>query len=344
MQDAISYVIIRLKVFGQGHTMLKYLIPVFASISFLSANSLSIGLVRSSGEFRLDGLAVSGNGTVFEGTLVETASTRSFIQLSDAQMTLSPDSSARVYRDRIVLEKGSGSVKDGAHYVIEADTMRIVPSTQESVVQIEIASPSRLTVSAHGGAAEVSNSAGILTARLRPGMALAFNPQAAPDSSVRMIGVVESRGASYFLTDETTKVTVQLVENSDVSKYVGKKVEIAGSAIPAATLTAGASQLIRVVTITPFTGKREVGAIAAGTGGAATGGATAGGGAAAGGAAGGAAAGGAAAGVAAAGVAAGAGLSAAAIGAIVGGVAVVGTVGGLAATGTFSSSSSVSRP
>ena len=320
--------------------MYKYLIPLFAFISLLPANPLSLGFARSTGEFRMDGSAVSGNGTVFEGTLVETASARSVIQLGDAQMTLSPDSSARFYRDRIVLEKGTGSLKDGAHRLIEAATMRIVPSAQESIVQIEVADPSHLKVSTLGGGAEVSNSSGILTARLRPGMALAFNPQAAPESAIKMTGVVESRGGLYFLTDETTKVTIQIVDSADASKYIGQRVEITGSALRGATVATGAPQMIHVDTFTPLDTKRRAGAVAAGTGGASTGGASTGGAATGGAATSGTAAGGGA----AAGGAAGAGLSTAAMGAIIAGSAVAATVGGLAASGTFASSSTISHP
>ena len=295
--------------------MLKTSLAFFAASSLMlaAAATPSIGFVKSTGEFRVDGSAVRGNGTVFEGNLVETASARSVIQLANAQMTLAPDSSARVYRDRIVLEKGSGSLKDGAHHVIEADTLRIIPSTKDSVVQVEINGPSRVTVSALGGAAEVRNSSGVLTASLRPGMALAFNPQAAAATAVKMTGVIESREGAFFLTDETTKVTVQLLEGVDVTKNAGKRVEITGSAIPGSNPAAGASQVVRTVTIKPVDNNKGKVA-AAGVGGAAAPG----------------------------GAAAGTGLSGAAIGAIVGGVAVAGTLGGLAAAGTFSSSPSIS--
>jgi hypothetical protein len=303
--------------------MFKYLISIIASASMtlVSATSPSIGFVKSTGEFRVDGSAVHGNGTVFEGNLVETTSARSVIQLADAQITLAPNSSARVYRDRTVLEKGSGFVKDGARHVVQASTLRIVPSTQDSVVQIEITGPSHVTVAARGGAAEVRNSSGILTASLLPGMSLAFSPQAAADAAVKMTGVIESRGGAYFLTDETTGVTVQL-ESPDASKYVGKKVEITGSSIPGAITAGGASQLVRAVTIK--SARKSGDAAAAGAGAGAAGAGAAGAGAAGAGAA-------------------GAGLSGAALGAVVGGVAVGGTAAGLAAVGTFSSSKPVSR-
>ena len=304
--------------------MFKYVtcLSIAGSLLALSAAS-SIGFVKSTGEFRVDGAAVRGNGTVFEGNLVETTAARSVIRLADAEITLAPDSRARVYRDRTVLEKGSGFVKDGARHVIEAATLRIVPSVRDSVVQIEITSPSYVTVATRGGPAEVRNSSGVLTASLLPGMALAFNPQAAAAAAVKITGVIESRNGAYFLTDETTKVTVQLQESADVSKYAGREVEITGSSIPGANPVAGASQLVSAVTVTPVGKKRKAGAIAAGAG----------------------AAGAGAAGAGAAGAgAAGAGLSGAAIGAIVGGVAAGGAVVGLAAAGTFSRGKPISAP
>jgi hypothetical protein len=312
--------------------MFKYVMSLLVTGSLLSvsAASPSIGFVKSAGEFRVDGSAVRGNGTVFEGALVETSTARSIIQLAGVQITLAPDSRVRVYRDRTVLEKGSSLVKDGARHVVEAATLRIAPAARGSVVQIEITGPSHVTVATSGGAAEVRNSSGVLTASLRPGMALAFDPQAAAAAAVKMTGVIESRSGAYFLTDETTKVTIQVLEGADISKYVGNKVEITGSSIPGANPVAGASQLVRAVTIKPVGGKGKAGAAAAfGAGGAAAG---TGAGTAAGTAA-----------AAGAGTAAAAGLSGAAVGAIVGGVAVAGTVGGLAAAGSFSSDSSVSR-
>ncbi len=270
----------------------------------VSAPSSSIGLVKSTGEFRVDGSAVRGNGNIFEGNVVETGASRSIIQLADVQITLAPNSCARVFSDHTVLERGSSSVKDGAHHVIEADSLRIAPASQDSIVRIEITSPSRLVVASMGGPADVRNSSGLLAAHVLPGMSLAFDPQAAAASAVKMTGILEVRDGIYFLTDETSKVKVQ-IDSADAAKYVGKKVQIVGSSIPDAKPLGGASQLVHVVTIE--TVGKTVAAAGAGAGGSAR-------------------------------------MSGLTLGAIVGGVAVAGTVGGLAAAGTFSSSSSISRP
>jgi hypothetical protein len=288
--------------------MLKYTIILCAgSILLVSAAPTSIGFATSTGEFRVDGSAVRGNATVLEGTLVETAAARSLIHLSDAQITLAPGSRLRVYHDRAVLEKGSGSVRDGLRYMLEAATLRITPEARESVIQLELTAPLLLTVSARGGAADVHSSSSVLAGRVLPGMALAFNPQAGTPATVKVTGIVESRDGLFFLTDETTKVTVQVL-GADLSKSTGKMVQITGTSVPDAAPAAGASQVVRVNNIKRI----AAGAAAAGSGGAAG--------------------------------SASAGLSPVAIGAIVGGVAVAGTIGGLAGAGAFNSGTSVSRP
>jgi hypothetical protein len=271
---------------------------IAGSLLALSAAS-SIGFVKSTGEFRVDGAAVRGNGTVFEGNLVETATARSVIQLANAEITLAPESRVRVYRDRTVLEKGAGFVKDGARHVIEAATLRIAPSTRDSVVQIEITSPTYVTVATRGGPAEVRNSSGVLTASLLPGMALAFDPQAGAAAAVKMTGVIKFHDGAYFLTDETTNVVIQMMESADVIKYVGVECDVTGSSIPGANPAAGASQLVSTITVVPVK-RRKAGAYVPG---------------------------------------AHSGLSGGAKAAIVGGVAAAGAIVGLAAAGTFSGSS-----
>lgn len=295
--------------------MLKFAIFLCVAGSQLrvSAAPSSIGFVKSPGDFRVDGGSVRGNGTVFEGTVVETGLARSVIQLADAHITLAPESRLRVYSGRAVLEKGSGSLESGAHYFIEAATLHIAPSTRASIVQVAFTGPSTFTVAARGGPSEVRNSSDELTASVLPGMALAFDPQAAAPGTVTMTGMVEARDGLYFLTDNTTKVTVQIV-GPNLAKHVGKVVQITGSSVPDATPAGGASQLVRVAAISKVAAGS---AAAAGSGGAGAG--------------------------AGAGAGVGTGLSVAAIGAIVGGVAVAGALGGLAAAGTFSGSS-VSRP
>ena len=212
------------------------------------AAPLSIGFIKSNGEFRVDGSTIRQNGTLFDGNLIETTAARSVIELASVEITLSPDSRAKVYRDHTILEKGTGVVKDAGTHVIEADTLRIFPSAKDSIVQVDITSPSSITVAARSGAAEVRSATGVLVASVRPGLALAFGAQAGAATAFDMTGIEELKDGKYFLTDDTTHVTVQL-EGPDLAKFVGKCVEVTGSIIPGATPPSPASQLIQVATI-----------------------------------------------------------------------------------------------
>jgi|SRR5208283_2699838 len=231
--------------------MSKFVIFPVAVVCLLfvaMAAPLSIGFIKSTGDFRVDGSTIRQNGTVFDGNLIETTSARSVIELASVEITLAPDSRAKVFRDHTVLEKGTGVVKEAGNHVIEADTLRISPSEKDSVVQVDIMSPSSITVAARSGAVDVRSPSGVLVANVRPGLALAFGSQAGAATAFDATGVEEFREGKYFLTDDTTHVTVEL-EGPDLAKFVGKCVEVTGSIIPGATPPAPASQLIQVATI-----------------------------------------------------------------------------------------------
>jgi hypothetical protein len=241
-----------------------FLTAVICLLFVAMAAPLSIGFIKSTGDFRVDGSTIRQNGTLFDGNLIETNAARSVIELASVEITLSPDSRAKVYRDHTILEKGTGVVKDAGNHVIEADSLCISPSAKDSVVQVDITSPSSITVAARSGAAEVRSASGVLVASVRPGLALAFGSQAGAATAFDMTGVVEFKEGKYFLTDTITHVTVQL-DGTDLAKYIGKCAEITGSVIPGATSQSPASQLIQVAGI-------KAGSCSIGTGAAAKGG------------------------------------------------------------------------
>jgi hypothetical protein len=284
---------------------------------FLTAVPPSIGVIRSSGDFQVDGSTVRGNATLFEGSTIQTGGTQSKIQLSGgAEIVLSPASRAQVYRDHTVLQQGAQSVKNGERYRIEAATLRISPTDTHTVADVVAKDSNRVSITAREGSVDVWNGAGVLVATVRPGLALAFDTQAGGTGTAsKMSGCLVTRDGKYLLTDSTTNVTVEL-QGPEAAKSAGHQVVITGTMTPGATPADGASQVIQVVTVD------SVGApcghlLRAARG--QSGGGTAG---------------------------AGAGLSTGAIIAIVGGVAVVGTLVGLAVAGTFSGSSApaVSTP
>jgi len=287
-------------------TTLLSLLAASACLATSAAPS-TIGTVRSVGDFRVDGSVVRGNSTIFDGDVIETAASRSVVQLGSVQLTLAPDSRAKIFSDRTVLEKGTGMLRESAGHLFEADSLRIAPAAKDSVVQVDVKSTSRISVYAFAGGAQVRNSSGLLIASLNPGMALEFDTpgQSGGSTAVTITVMVTTKDGIFFMKDATTNVIAQIKgKDKDLAKLVGKRTEVTGSLIPDATPVAPATEVIAMVKSRILGG----GALPATAGAAGTAGAAV-------------------------------GLSTGATVAIIGGVVVAGTVGGLAAAGTFNSSS-----
>lgn len=290
-------------------------ITVQSIIAVVMAGNLSIGMcaspvigtVQARGSFEVDNSQIAGNATLFEGTTIQTLVTSSALELRNgARVLLASDSKARIYGDRLVLERGETQLDQGTKFRIEARNLQIVPETSGSIARIALTGSSRVQVAALAGAFQITNSKGVLVANLTSGNALEFDPQANEPATSKIAGCVSRKTGHYLVTDETTNVTVELV-GAGLEKEVGHRVEVVGTIDQSATPTAEASQLIRVSSVKRSGKGCQVssGTVAAG---AATGG------------------------VAAGGAAAGAAISGTTV-AIVGGVAAAATVGGLAAAG-----------
>ena len=285
-------------------------IAVRFSIGFLTAASLvfsasaPIGVARAGADFRLDSAPVRSNATVFDGSALESGASRLDVMLDKGtHLILTATSRGKIYGDRIVLEKGAAELAKEGSYRIEASSLRVIPDSNSSVAQVELTSPKRVVVAAKAGSVSITISSGTLVARVFPGLALAFDPQANPGPT-RISGILANRNGAFILEDATTKVVFE-IQGGDLAKFVGKNVEVTGVAVSGATPAGGATQVIRASSVTP-TGARGAGAAAAGASGGAAGAAAAG------------------------------GIGGTAIAAIVGGVAVAATLGGLAAAGEFS--------
>ncbi|HEV2198925.1 MAG TPA: hypothetical protein VGR73_03820 [Bryobacteraceae bacterium] len=267
-----------------------------------------IGVVEAHGAFRLDHATVSGNATLFEGAIIETAAGTSSEELrSGARVTLAPESRGRFFGDHVVLERGQGRLDRATGYFFEARGLTIQPETGASTGRITLDAATGVQVAALTGSLRVLNAQRMVVAKVLPGAALAFSPQAG-GGATRLTGHLVSKGGHYLLTDETTNVTVEIT-GAGLKKLEGQRVEVSGYSDPAATPVSDATQVIRATTISKLPG----GTAAAGAGGTAAGGGVS-----------------------------GLAISATTV-AIIGGVAAAAVVGGLAATGTLSGGSTVSR-
>ena len=290
----------------------------------------AIGIASAKGNFRIDNAAISGNGTIFDGVMIETQRATGQLELNNGtRVQLGANSRGKVYSDRLILEQGETQFRSGAQskFELEARTLHIVPADSTTVAHVSMIGASRVHVSALVGSLRVTNSLGVVVGALAAGRALEFEPQSAGASAPsKLTGCVVSKDGRFFLTDETSNVTVEL-RGASLTQEAGHKVELTGSQLPgvmpAEPAYNNAGQVIQVSAMKTLSKKCSLpaGVAAAGVAGAA------------GAAAGTAAAGGAAAGAAAAGAAGAAavGVSTAVVaGVVVAGAAAAATIGVIA--------------
>ena len=296
------------------------------SVSVLSAAGGAIGMAVANGSFQVDHSAVYGNGTLFDGSVVETAKASSRLQLTGGvQMRMAGESRAKVYRHRLVLEQGLGEMESAGGFEVEARSLHIAVAPG-SVARVKVETGRHVLVSVVRGALRVMNSGGILVASMETGNSMVFEPQAGAEAPTRASGCLVEKGGKFLLAEQTTKVVLEL-QGIDLEKQLGNQVEISGRAVPASPETPPGHQPIKVAGIR-LVSKGGCTAIAKKLGAAtvAAGATAAGASAASPGVAGAAGA------ASAAGGAAGAGIGIGTV-AVIGGVAAAATVGGLAAVG-----------
>ncbi len=232
-----------------------WLILACGALTALAASSAVIGAARSGGTFYLDGASVPGAATVFDGAAVRTTIASSEVMLKTGErVTLAPNSSARLYHDRFVLESGLAELRQASSYRVEAAGLRIDSAESGTRLRVASADGKSVKVAVAAGSAEVRNAGGLLVARVLPGVVLQLQP--APASSATLTGTVTTDGKRFFLTDETTKVKVEL-RGDKLAGMVGKRVTVTGSAInDGQPLPAGVTQALAVsgITLTPAAG------------------------------------------------------------------------------------------
>lgn len=285
--------------------MTKRILGLVVSCTFVaSAASVPIGMLMTVDSVRIDNSEVRGNGTVLNGSTIETLKNPSRLRLTNgAQFELYPNSRATVYGDRFVLERGASQIHSSAVYPVVINSLSILSVGSASTIRVARNSPRTLEVAAVAGRAEVRNAKGLLIANVFPGSTLEFDqPPGGAAGPSQVSGKVSKQSGHFMLTDSTTNTTVEL-QGDNLDSTVGHCIAATGAADPSAVPAPGATQLIHVASF------KQVSCGKGGAGGAAAGGAAAG------------------------------GLSHAAIAGIVVAVVVGGTLVGLAAAGDFSSGS-----
>jgi len=224
-------------------------IGVFLALSLMLSMAIAappIGTVTAGGAFRLNGDTVMTNGTLTEGALLETGRSNSSVRLAGgARLSLSADSRAKLYSDRIILEKGETGLENGVGFHLEALGLTIRPDRGLSTGRVGLLGVNRVRVAALTGSFRVLNARGMLVANVAAGTTVAFEPQAprVPSAAIRITGTLTQQNGHFLLTDQITRVTVE-VTGPRLAAYVGQVVGVTGAVNAATASTAGASQII----------------------------------------------------------------------------------------------------
>jgi hypothetical protein len=215
-----------------------------ASLVIAAASPPVIGVARSRTAMIVNHASVPGVATILEGTSVETTDTPSNVNLTNGErLVLAPASSARIQQDRLILDRGGAELTGSRVYRLETTDFRIGASTLASHVQITTQGAGHVHVEAVGGAAEVRNAQGLLIAKVQANTALQLQPT--KTSTTQLEGVVRNQEGKFFLTDELTRVGVEL-RGGNLASFVGRRVGIVGSPLADAPALADASQVISV--------------------------------------------------------------------------------------------------
>ncbi len=236
------------------------LIFVAFSCAYSSAATGPIGTVSARGDVRLDGYAVWGNGTLFDGTTVETGQATAILRLDNGtQITLATNSHGIVYSDHLVLLQGRSQMKTlGAPYLLEADGLRVAPGEPNALGVVSLTSAHTVDVAAVAGDFRVIDEASLAIAHVSRGAAVSFpavQSAAAPGASsfIGVTGNVTYENGNFYLTTDQG-VKYQLVTGEELKKYNGKTVVVSGFLQAGATPSA-VNQVI--VTSIDFSGSKK---------------------------------------------------------------------------------------
>jgi hypothetical protein len=142
---------------------------------------------------------------------------------------LGAESRGIVYRDRLVLERGSGNAEN---YSVEANSLRIRPEGGNASAQVSVGNSGEVLVAALRGPVRVTASNGVLLANVQAGKTLAFLPETNTVAGPTTItGCLENAGGRMLLTDEVSLVRFE-VQGPGVRNELGHRVRISGTVTP----------------------------------------------------------------------------------------------------------------
>ena len=197
-------------------------------LSYAEAGTVSIGTASARGGMRVDNYAVKGNATLFDGSVVETDQASADLRINKGvEITMSAASRGVLYKDHIVLDRGQSEVTSSGSFQLEANGLRVVPTSPRSRGIVSVTSANTVEVASLDGNLGVTNGQGLTLANILPGTSLSFSMQAGNASDFSGVGLVSfDNGTYYLMTDANTKY---ILTCKDSHSFVGDKVVVTGT-------------------------------------------------------------------------------------------------------------------
>jgi hypothetical protein len=188
---------------------------------------------------------------LFEGNTLETGVASSDVEISgDVRLRLGADSRGRVFRDRLVLEKGRGELARGSGYWIEALGLHILAGGPDSAGRVAIDGSRKVQAAALAGSLRVTAGDGTVVALLKPGMALEFEPQEVTGAQApfQMTGCLERRAGRLVVRDPVSGV-IEEVRGDRLEGEIGRMIDVTATIVPGVQPVEGALEVIRVTRV-----------------------------------------------------------------------------------------------
>jgi hypothetical protein len=228
--------------------------------SYAAAAPVWIGTANASGHLRVDGYAVKGSATLFDGSAVETDLASANLRLDKGvEITLGTSSRATLYRDRMVLVRGGSELSAPRRYELDASRVRVTANDPNAHFVVILKPGNSVDVAALAGSVSVANDHDVLLASIPKGWTFSFAmQQEGSNSEFSAVGTVSSTGGHYFLTLTETGVTYELTGYKLNKKFVGKEISVIGTIDTKAAPAGGAAAVVIVegiVAATPSGGQ-----------------------------------------------------------------------------------------
>ncbi len=217
---------------------------VFASLfaSTVFAGAPAIGVATASGPFQLEGSRIWGNSTLFEGAKIETTDASSELKLSNGvKVQLAAGSSARIWKNRVELERGVGQVTSSNSFPVTVGGMTV----EGSRYRVGVTSEARIEVAALTGNARVLGARGTLVGSVPAGRNLSFAMQ----QTLTRTGCLLYKNTGFILQVDDSPEVLQLT-GGNLQPNLGNHVQIVGVPTGANATINPASQVLSVSAVT----------------------------------------------------------------------------------------------